>query len=92
MSRPELHIEISQTVIEASDKNSLGEDMDGTFDIAIVVLSVSEMVGIALPNPGNHSITTNRAMICMLVSMLPLDAINMDEVIILVKSERVLDS
>ena len=66
--------------------------MDGTFDIAVVVLSVSEMVGIALPNPGNHSITTNRAMICVLVSMLPVNAINVDEVIVLVKSEGVLDS
>ena len=91
MSRPELHIERSRTIIEASDKNSLGEDMDGTFDIAVVVLRMSEMVGIALPNPGNHSITTNRAMICVLVSMLPFNAIDVDEVVVLVKSKRVLD-
>ena len=92
MSRPELHIERSRTVIEASGKDSLGKDVDGTFNIAIVVLGVSEMVGIALPNPGNHSITTNRAMICVLVSMRPVNAINVDEVIVLVKSEGVLDS
>ena len=92
MSRPELHIERSRTIIEASYKNSLGEDMDGTFDIAAVVLRMSEMVGIALPNPGNHQISTARAVICMLVSVLPLDAIDVDEVIILVKSERILDS
>ena len=66
--------------------------MDGTFDIAAVVLRMSEMVGIALPNPGNHQISTARAVICMLVSVLPLDAIDVDEVIILVKSERILDS
>ena len=92
MSRPELHIEISRTVIEASGKDSLGKDVDGTFDIAIVVLRVSKMVGIALPNPGNHSITTNRAMICMLVSILPFNTIDIDEVIVLIKSKRVLDS
>lgn len=54
--------------------------MDGTFDITVVVLCVSEMVGMALPNPGNHSFATNRAMICVLVSMLPFNAIDVDEV------------
>ena len=92
MFRPELHIERSRAVIEASGKNSLGEDMDGTFDIAVVVLRMSEMVGIALPNPGNHQISTARAVIYVLVSMLPLNAINVDEVVILVKSEGVLNS
>jgi mannitol/fructose-specific phosphotransferase system IIA component (Ntr-type) len=66
--------------------------MDGTFDIAVMVLSVSEMVGIALPNPGNHSITTNRAVICVLVSMLPFNTIDVDEVVVLIISKRVLDS
>ena len=92
MSRPELHIERSRTVIETNGKDSLGEDMDGTFDITVVVFCVSEMVGIALTNPGNHSVTTNRAMICVLMSMLPLDAIDVDEVVVLIKSKRVLDS